>query len=90
MRTWTAIFAALLIALPVVRATEKLTEQDRIELVRGLLAEYATVKQLLPRAKKPLPFEADRNLRQETMGGRLRTNTARRAAWATWCISLGS
>ena len=34
------------------------TEQDRIELVRGLLAEYATVKQLLPRSKKALPFES--------------------------------
>jgi hypothetical protein len=33
--------------------------EDRVELVRGLASEYATVKQLLPRSKKPLPFEAE-------------------------------
>jgi hypothetical protein len=36
----------------------KLTNDERIELVRGLTAEYATVKALLPRSKKPLEFEA--------------------------------
>jgi len=59
MRTWTALSAIFAILTPLAsNAAEKLTEQDRIELVRGLLAEYATVKQLLPRAKKALPFEA--------------------------------
>lgn len=38
---------------------DKLTFDDRIELTRGLTAEYATVKQLLPRSKKPLPVNAD-------------------------------
>jgi len=56
MRAWTAIFAIFL--TPLLNATDKLTEQDRIELMRGLLSEYATVKQLLPRAKKALPFES--------------------------------
>src|SRR5580700_8665744 len=56
MRTWTALIAIFL--TPLLHAGDKLTEQDRIELVRGLLAEYATVKQLLPRSKKALPFES--------------------------------
>jgi hypothetical protein len=58
MRAWTSVFAILLTLTPLLRATDKLTEQDRIELMRGLMAEYATVKQLLPRAKKALPFES--------------------------------
>jgi hypothetical protein len=39
-------------------AGSKLTNDERIELVRGLTAEYATVKALLPRSKKPLEFES--------------------------------
>jgi hypothetical protein len=56
MRAWTAIIAILL--TPLAHAADKLTEQDRIELMRGLVAEYATVKQLLPRARKALSFES--------------------------------
>jgi hypothetical protein len=41
-----------------VRADQKLTEDDRVEILRGLLSEYATVKAFLPRSKKPLPFDA--------------------------------
>ncbi len=37
---------------------EKLTDQQRIELVRGLTAEYATVKAQLPRSKKDLEFNS--------------------------------
>jgi hypothetical protein len=52
-------FAAVLLlsalAPPAARA-QKLSEDDRIELLRGLLSEYATVKAYLPRSKKPLPF----------------------------------
>jgi len=40
------------------RADQKLNEDDRVEILRGLLSEYATVKALLPRSKKPLPFDA--------------------------------
>jgi hypothetical protein len=36
----------------------KLTWEDRVELTRGLTAEYATVKMLLPRSKKALDFES--------------------------------
>jgi len=40
-------------------ADKKLTEDDRIEILRGLLSEYATVKSALPRSKDPLPFESN-------------------------------
>jgi len=56
MRAWTVIFA--IIVMPLARGADKLTEQDRIEIMRGLVAEYATVKQFLPRSKKALPFES--------------------------------
>jgi len=39
----------------------KLTFEDRVELTRGLTAEYATVKALLPRSKKPLEFDSSGN-----------------------------
>jgi hypothetical protein len=37
----------------------KLTDDERVEILRGLSAEYATLKVLLPRSKKPLPVEAN-------------------------------
>ena len=43
---------------PAVATDQKITEEDRIELLRGLGSEYATVKVYLPRSKKPLPFES--------------------------------
>jgi sulfur carrier protein ThiS len=45
--------------LPPARADKKLTEDDRIEILRGLLSEYATVKAALPRSKDPLPFDSN-------------------------------
>jgi hypothetical protein len=56
MRIWAACLAIL--SAPLLHGQDKLTEGDRIELTRGLTAEYATVKQFLPRSKKPLPFES--------------------------------
>lgn len=55
MRT---IVSAFLIGVLGQAADQKLTFDDRVEIVRGLMAEYATVKQFLPRSKKPLPFES--------------------------------
>jgi len=46
---------------PGARADQKLSEDDRVELLRGLMSEYATVKAFLPRSKKPLPFDASGN-----------------------------
>ena len=48
-----------ILTLPAFPAGNKLTWEDRVELTRGLTAEYATVKVLLPRSKKPLEFEAN-------------------------------
>lgn len=57
---WVEIIAvAILCLLPApAPAGSKLTNDERIELVRGLTAEYATVKALLPRSRKPLEFES--------------------------------
>jgi len=53
------------LAAPGVRADQKLTEDDRVEILRGLLSEYATVKVFLPRSKKPLPVDASGAVNQE-------------------------
>lgn len=50
--------AAIAMVLPSVSLANKLTFEDRIELTRGLSSEYATVKVLLPRSKKPLEFDS--------------------------------
>jgi len=54
--------AALILSITVLprslRSSDKLTFDERVELVRGLMAEFATVKEILPRSKKPLPFES--------------------------------
>src|SRR5689334_7707988 len=59
MRPFTAAALMVALALPVaLRSSDKLTFDERVELVRGLTAEYATAKQFLPRSKKPLEYEA--------------------------------
>ena len=58
MRAAAAIGVVILLS-PLARAGDKLTFEDRIELTRGLTAEYATVKVLLPRSKKALEFNSD-------------------------------
>jgi len=39
--------------------SKRLTDDQRIELLRGLTAEYAKIKVLLPRSKKPLEFSTN-------------------------------
>ncbi len=60
MRAGSAARIALLIAacLPTA-AQKKLTFEERVEITRGLTAEYATAKVPLPRSKKALPMNAD-------------------------------
>ena len=41
------------------KVAEKLGFEDRVELTRGLMAEYGTVKVLLPHSKKALEFNSD-------------------------------
>ncbi|MBI3471165.1 MAG: hypothetical protein HY013_07400 [Candidatus Solibacter usitatus] len=48
----------ILIAALAAGSDRKLTVDERVEIVRGLMAEYATVKKFLPRSKKPLPFNS--------------------------------
>ena len=56
MRVFAAI--AVLILLPALApAGNKLSFDDRVELTRGLTAEYATANVLLPLSRKPLEFD---------------------------------
>jgi hypothetical protein len=57
MKFW-AVCSVAMIALPIT-ADEKLMPEDRMEIIRGLSAEYATVKTFLPRSKKALEFSSD-------------------------------
>jgi hypothetical protein len=43
----------------VIHAGDKLTEDEKIALVRDLTAEFANAKTMLPRSKKPLEVNAD-------------------------------
>ena len=53
-----ALIAVVSSLTPLAPAADKLSLEDRIELTRGLSAEYANAKVLLPRSKKPLEFDA--------------------------------
>ncbi len=62
MRTATALavlIAALSAVPPSLRAAGKLTFEDRVELTRGLMAEYAKATVTIPRSKRNLEFNAD-------------------------------
>jgi hypothetical protein len=58
MRSFALIAILILTPALLPAAGNKLTWEDRVELTRGLTAEYATVKVLLPRSKKALDFES--------------------------------
>ena len=73
MRTIAAL--GILTLAPALGAADKLTWQDRVELDRGLVFEYANVKVLLPRSRKPLEFNAD--------------GTWDKAAWAAVAKQIG-
>lgn len=45
-------------ALTLHAAGRKLTPEDRLEIIRGLQAEYATAKVAIPKAKRPLTFSS--------------------------------
>ncbi len=55
MRTLISLFVVF---ASVAGAEEKLSLEDRVDIVRGLTAEYATVRVGLPRSKKPLAVES--------------------------------
>ena len=54
-----ATIGILTLLPPLAVAADKLGFEDRVELTRGLMSEYATVKVLLPRSKKDLEFESN-------------------------------
>jgi len=53
-----SILAVLLAAFSLHADTKKLTQEQKRELIRGLTAEWATAKIVVPVAKKPLPFDS--------------------------------
>ena len=60
MARCSALLMAMLLAAAALRAdSKKLTDDQRIEILRGLTAEYAKVKVLLPRSKKVLELSTD-------------------------------
>lgn len=54
-----AVAAATMLIAGDTQPTEKLTPEQRVDLIRGLSSEYATAKIQLPRSKKALDFDAD-------------------------------
>jgi hypothetical protein len=59
MRISPRVMAAFIAVASLKGDQKKLTQDQRIELLRGLTSEYATVKAPLPRSKKPLEFNSD-------------------------------
>jgi len=53
------LYGALGLATGLRADNKKTAEDQHVELLRGLSAEYATAKNGLPRAKKPLDFNSD-------------------------------
>lgn len=64
---------ALVLSAPAFSA-DGLTEQERVELVRNLTAEYATLKETLPRTKKPLELESTGKYDQARWAALVREN----------------
>lgn len=58
MKSPSRSLAVALAAALAASAGAKLTDDQKIEILRGMTAEFATVKTYLPRSKKPLPFDA--------------------------------
>jgi hypothetical protein len=58
LRSVIPVLAILALAGGPAFAGDKLTAEQRVELIRGLTAEYATAKVMLPRSKKALKVES--------------------------------
>ena len=58
MRAFATTIAIIIMLPGLLPAGNRLTWEDRVELTRGLTAEYATAKVLLPRSRKALEFDA--------------------------------
>jgi hypothetical protein len=58
LRLWCSTISILVAASILHADTHKLTEEQRRELIRGLTAEWATARVVLPMSKKALPFDS--------------------------------
>ncbi len=58
IRSALPVFLVALLCTPICPAA-KVTPEQRIEIMRGMTAEYATMKVPLPRSKKPLAVQTD-------------------------------
>ena len=68
MTRWSSIAVAMALGASALlgQPKNKLTTEERLELVRGMTAEYATAKIMLPKAKRPLPVnEVGRAVQQD-------------------------
>lgn len=65
MIAWALLGAAALTAVSGTLFADKLSFDERVELTRGLMAEYAKSKVTLPRAHKPLAYPSDGNYNRE-------------------------
>jgi hypothetical protein len=65
MRIFPRVLAAFIAVASLKGDQKKLTMDQRIELLRGLNSEYATVKAPLPRSKKALEFNSDGTYNKE-------------------------
>jgi hypothetical protein len=59
---------------PLLVRADKLSFDDRLEIERGLSAEYATMRVPLPRAKKPLPFVSPGGIDQKAWDKSMQEN----------------
>lgn len=55
---------ALVMFSAIVVSAEKITDEDRLRLIRGLTAEYGTAKISIPRSKKPLELNTTGEIRK--------------------------
>lgn len=55
--TLSTLAGLVLLSYPAGAQDRKLTEEERIEMIRGLMAEYATAKAPLPRSRSPLEVD---------------------------------
>ena len=86
LRTWLANLASPegsnLAPATIHADSKKLTEDQRIEILRGMMAEYAKIKTLLPISKHPLEFNTDGTWDQNKWKA-AEKEMARPGAWAT-------
>ncbi|HZL56816.1 MAG TPA: hypothetical protein VFC21_07035, partial [Bryobacteraceae bacterium] len=52
------LVTAFVLNAGVIPVKDKLTDDEKVEILRNLSAEYAKAKTYFPRSKKPLPFDA--------------------------------